>query len=145
MNSHLRSVPRLALGFFLVLHGLAHSPGVLGAWKLADFEDVSYQPNILLEDASDGVVALLGVVWLVAGAAFVLAGLGLLRRAVWWPRMTLFAAVVSLAVATLWREDAVVGLVIDIALLVLLAGVLGRSLLTSVRVHRRGGNLPSSV
>jgi hypothetical protein len=145
MNGSVRSLPRLALGFFLVLHGLAHSPGVLGSWKLATFEEVSYRPNILLEDASEWVVALLGVVWLIAGAAFIIAGLGLLLRAVWWPRVATLAVVASLVVTTLWREDAVVGLVIDVGVLVLLVGLFGRSRLTSVRVHRHGGDLPSAA
>ena len=114
---------RLAVGVVLVLHGLAHAPGVLASWGLASYENVSYQPNILLETASDGVVRLLGAVWLMAGAAFVFAGISILRQAPWWRPATLVACLLSLTVSTLWLEDAIVGLVINLGVLALLAGL----------------------
>ena len=118
---------RLLFGAFLLLHGLAHAPGILGSWKLATFEGASYRPNVLLDQAGDSVVYLLGVLWLVAGVTYLLAGIGVLRRAVWWPQAVAVAALTSLVVTTLWAEDAVVGLAINLGVVAVLVGVLARS------------------
>jgi hypothetical protein len=117
----------LFLGVLMILHGIAHGPGVLGSWNLATFEDVSRQPNILLEHAGDGVIFLLGALYLLAGLGFVVAGAATLLRVAWWPRIATAAVLLSLVVTTLWWRDAIAGLVINMALLAVLAGVALRS------------------
>jgi hypothetical protein len=119
---------RYAFGMLLVLHGFAHSPGVLGSWKIAEFEDVSYAPNLLLEQAGDGAIRLLGGVFLLGGLAFVIAGLGVMRRATWWLPTALGATLVSLVVTTLWYQDALVGLVLNLVILVVLGAALVRQI-----------------
>jgi hypothetical protein len=114
---------RIGAAIFLALHAIAHGPGILGAWKIAEIEDASFQPNVLLTGASDTLVAVLGAIWLVAAVAYLVAAYGLLRNARWWPGATLAAALVSLTMTILWAEDAVVGLVVNIAVLAALLGL----------------------
>ena len=109
---------RWLFGVVLILHGLAHTPGVLNAWKISDFEDVSFQPNVWLTDASDTMVALLGAIWLLAAILFVSAGMALIVKKRGWLRIAGLATMVSLVPCLLWREDAVIGLVLNAALIV---------------------------
>src|ERR671929_2290879 len=85
-----------AFGVFLMLHGLAHAPGVLGSWQLRTFEGTSYHPNILLRDAGDPLMRLLGALWLLAGLAFLAAGVGVVRRAAWYRPGLAVATLLSL-------------------------------------------------
>jgi hypothetical protein len=124
---YLTRAARLFLGVLMILHGIAHGPGVLGSWSLASFEDVSRQPNILLGDAGDGVVFVLGALYLLAGLGFVIAGAALLLRVAWWQRLATAAVLLSLVVTTLWWSDAIVGLVLNVAVLAVLAGLALRS------------------
>jgi hypothetical protein len=133
-DSYARTAPRIAFGVFLVLHGIAHAPGMLGAWKLATFENVSYQPNLILTDASDRVVYLLGALWLIAGLGVIAAGVSTILGKPWWTSAVAIATLVSIIPCTLWREDAVVGLAIDVAVLMVIAGLLALSALTRGRV-----------
>ena len=83
--NYLQKAAILLFGVLLIPHGMAHGPGVLGSWNVTTFKNSSHQPNILLEHVSDGVVSLLGVLFLLAGLTFVGAEIGVLHRAPWWP------------------------------------------------------------
>jgi hypothetical protein len=122
-------LPWMLLGGLMSLHGVAHTPAVLGSWNLATFDDVSHQPNVLLTNAGDGLLMLLGGIWLLAALAFVVAGIGVLRQATWWPVATATAVVLSIPMTMLWREDAVVGLVLN----ALILGMMGVWFLTGTR------------
>lgn len=124
---YLTRAASLFFGVLMILHGIAHGPGVLGSWNLATVEDVSRQPNILLENAGDGVVSVLGALYLLAGLGFVVAGAAFLLRVGWWQRIATAAVLLSLVVTTLWWRDAIVGLAINVALLAVLAGFALRS------------------
>jgi hypothetical protein len=139
----LRLLARLAFGAFLVLHGAVHAMGALGTWDLATFEGASSRPNVLLDGAGDGVVRLLGGLWLLAGVAFVVAGVGVVRRAAWSARAAAIAALASLVVTALWKDDAPVGLSIDVAVLVAFATLFSRAALTSGRARSAHGNAPT--
>lgn len=117
----LRSLPWLIGGVLLILHGFAHTPATLGSWGLATFEDVSRQPNFLLTSAGDGMLIILGTVWLLAAISFVFAGVGILRQSYWWPMMTALALVLSVPMTMLWRDDAVIGLLLNGILLAFMA------------------------
>jgi len=116
----LRSVPVMLAGFFLIAHGIAHAPGVFGSFDLASFDEATRQPNALFTNAGDTLIYALGVVWLVAALAFVVAGAGVALRKAWARQALIVAVAVSLPVTVLWYQDAVAGLVINVALLVIL-------------------------
>jgi hypothetical protein len=124
----LRNLPFIGLGLMMILHGFAHLPAVFGSWKLATFEDISYQPNIIFSNAGDTLVQVLGFIWLAAAIAFVVAGIGVLRRAQWWAGATLIALAFSMPMTVLWIEDAVIGMVLNLAILL---GILAWVLITS--------------
>lgn len=111
------TITRIVPAIVLTLHAIAHSPGVLGAWKIAEFEDASFQPNVLLTDASDTMVAFLGAFWLIAAVAYLVAATALFRNVRWWPTATFLAVLMSLGMTILWMDDAIAGLVINIAVL----------------------------
>jgi hypothetical protein len=131
-------IARWAFGLLMILHGFAHLPGVLGSWQIATFEDVSYQPNALLTDANDAVVALLGLVFFLGGAFFVAAGAGLIWQAAWWLQSAFAALATSLAVTALWHQDAVIGLALNgVIAVALLAVLLARRVAADPRIGRR--------
>ena len=117
----LRFVPWFFTGVLMILHGIAHGPGVLGSWNLATFEGTTRQPDFLLTSASEVMLTILGAIWLVAAIAFVIAGIGVLRQAIWWPMATALALVFSVPVTLLWRDDAVLGLMLNGVLLAFMA------------------------
>lgn len=117
-----RRVGLWLFGLFLFLHGFAHIPGILGAWRLKTYDDISHQPNSILPDASDTAIALLGIFWLVAAVSFVVTGAGIILRGDWWPPVASLATCSSLLMTILWHEDAIVGLVINIGLAVVFIG-----------------------
>lgn len=133
-----RRIGRLAAAVLLMLHGIAHAPGALGSLKLATFDDVSFQPN-LLPGTGDGLVMLPGVIWVLAAAAFVVAGIGLILH---WSRSTavvLAALVFSTPLTVLWYQDAVAGLILNGAMLFVLlvrAGLGGEVTRRTVAVPR---------
>ncbi|MCC6790992.1 MAG: hypothetical protein IT336_04860 [Thermomicrobiales bacterium] len=110
-------------GLALILHGFAHIPAILSAWQLKSYEDVSRQPNALIPNAGETAVALLGIIWFVAAAAFIVTGVGLLLHVDWWAPVASLATCSSLLMTILWHEDAIIGLVINIALIPVFVGV----------------------
>ena len=108
---------------FLAAHGIAHLLGFLSAWRLGEFPDVPYSTWILngAVDVGDAGIRLVGLLWLVAAAAFVGAAALALRPAAVARRAIATAAAGSLVVCTLGLPAAVVGVVIDIVLLGALA------------------------
>ena len=116
----LQRVAVLAAGLVTALHGFAHAPGALGSLELATFEDVSYQPNVVFTDAGDRLMLVLGMLWAGAGVLFILAGIALaLNRRQMLPLLALSLAM-SLPLTILWYQDAIIGLVLNIVLLVAL-------------------------
>lgn len=112
----------ILIGGVMILHGIAHMPAVLGSWGIATFEDVSVQPNVWLTDAGDGMLQVLGAIWLLAAMSFVAAGVGAIRRAGWWPVITALALALSVPMTILWQDDAAIGLILNAILLLIMAG-----------------------
>jgi hypothetical protein len=119
---YFRSILLIFAGIVVILHGTVHVLGLLGSWNLVTFEDLSRQPNFLLTGASETTLYFLGAIWLFAAISFVAAGIGLLRRAQWWPLAMAMALVLSVPMTMLWREDAVVGLMLNGVLIAVMAG-----------------------
>ena len=116
---------RRALAAFFVLHGFAHVPGFLSSWQLAEFEDVPYSTLILNGTVDGGEVGIriVGVLWLVAAAAVIAAALVVWEGRAHALRTAARVAGFSLAMCAVGLPAAIVGLVIDVAILVGLAAV----------------------
>ena len=111
----------LIVGLF-ALHGLIHLMGVVAAWQLDQVSGVASTPIFPAGLAAGSpVVVALGAAWLVALAAFLAAAVGLALRQSWWRAMTIGAALVSLVVCLAWWNDAWIGVLINVGILVGLA------------------------
>jgi hypothetical protein len=107
---------------FLGLHGAVHALGFVSTWKLGSGA-TAMSPTLLPTLDPDGVVSRgLGLVWLLGLAAFVLAGFGLAIEAPWWRTLAAAAAAFSCVLCVIWWNDAKVGAVVDVVILVVLVG-----------------------
>lgn len=113
---------RIALAVLFALHGIAHGVGFVASWDLAELEEMSYKTTLLAGrlDVGDLGIRAMGIVWLVAGLAFVVAGLAAWTRQAWWPSLAVAAALFSLALCVLGWPDARIGVAVNLAILALL-------------------------
>jgi hypothetical protein len=112
---------RIALAVLMVLHGIAHLPGVVGSWRLAPLAAIPVHTTVLAGrlDVGEGGMRALGVGWLlVAVGVWVVAG-GAIVQSPWWVPAAAGAAVVSLALSVLELPYARIGVAVN--LLILLA------------------------
>jgi hypothetical protein len=121
---------KYAVAFLLIMHGLAHVTGILGAWASGEqgFQDEAWilSRGITARSMVGQVWSLL---WLVALIGFVGAGIGILlgsgaASTPWWPALTTTAAAVSLAAIVPWLRvvppGAWAGALLDLVILVAL-------------------------
>ena len=107
---------------FLIVHGLIHLIGFVVFWQIAEFEDISYTTTVLggRLDIGDVGMRVLGVVWLLITAAFVIAGVATFFSPSWWWSFTLAVTVASLIVTLLGWPDAKFGMLANIIILLFL-------------------------
>jgi len=134
---------KYAIAFLLIVHGLAHVTGILGAWASGEqgFQDEAW----LL---SKGVTARSSVgrtwslLWLVALTGFVGAGLGLSfgsgsGSAPRWPALAIAAAAVSLTAIVPWVKlvppGAWAGALLDLLILVSMLPPWSDQIITALR------------
>jgi hypothetical protein len=104
----------------LGLHGLIHVLGFLSAWQVGDLatalSSAPFYPSGLA--IGSPVVLVLGMLWLVTMAAFLIATIGVVTGASWWRSMAVSAALVSLVLCLAWWNDAWFGALVDIAVVI---------------------------
>lgn len=104
----------MLVGFavFLFIHALAHGVGFVTETLAIDV-DTFGRPTFLLTGLERGhwVLRLLGIVWLLVGAAFVVAGIGVLQEADWTTPLLVAATVASTVLCLIWAKDTPFGLV----------------------------------
>jgi len=110
---------RIALGVFLIAHGIAHFVATSLYWKLSESEENPYTTEVLdgRLDLGETGIAIYGALWLLAGIGMAAAGAGVVikaRRAVSW---LLAATVFSLVVCVFVADKAIVGIVINLIIL----------------------------
>lgn len=123
------AVWRYLLASVLVLHGLLHGIGFAATWRIGGPSGVTATPSFPHLEAGTAPVLALGVLWLLAGAGFVLGGAGLAWRRHWWTPLTACAALLSLGLCTMWWQSAPIGIAADLVVLgflTLLISPLGR-------------------
>lgn len=98
---------KLAIVALLVIHGLIHVIGFASSWGLADFQEASRAPtNLIAAQSGDPIVRVLGVVWLLALTAFLIAAMLLVGDSTMWRPVALGAAVISMVPIILWWQNA---------------------------------------
>ena len=71
---------------FLILHGAVHLLGFVVPWKIMHVDGMPYTTTVLggRIDVGNGGIRFVGLLWMLATIAFVMAGIGLLLLAPWW-------------------------------------------------------------
>ena len=120
---------RLAFATLLLLHGIVHVIGFVVPWQIATFPDFAYTTTAAWRslELGDAGVRLVGLVMLALAVAFPVAAYGVRRRAGWALPLTGAVALTSLLACVLQSPAAVLGVVIDLAILgVVLGAVVAR-------------------
>ena len=118
---------RIIAGLFLIAHGLVHLLWFVVPWNLMEVDGLPYSTTILAGriDIGRGGIRFVGLLWVLAAVAFVVAGIALLFATPWWWPATLGAALYSIFLCLLGLPVAKWGLAIDLLIVVIL--LLGRS------------------
>ena len=103
---------KYAIVGLLVIHGLIHAMGFAGSYGLAQFEGASNTPtNFVTAEPGSTTLKILGALWLLALALFLLAAALLLSGTTTWRLAAVAGAAVSTVVVALWWRDAPMGAV----------------------------------
>ena len=108
--------------FALCVHGLIHLMGTVVYMGLGSLEGLPYKTTLADRwDVGTVGMGVYEVLWGVAGAAFVVSGIGLASGATWWVPATSAAASLSLTLALLDWRMAYMGAAMDVTVLAALA------------------------
>jgi hypothetical protein len=118
------------LASFLLAHGVAHLVGFVSSWKLATLAELPNKTTVLSGrvDVGDAGIRVMGVLWLLATLAFLVAAIAVASEAGWAVRFTVTATVASLMLCLVGWPDARTGAVVNVGLVLLLAFETRRSL-----------------
>jgi len=107
----------------LAAHGLAHLPGFIGGWRLANLREMPYHTTVFAGhvDIGDAGMRIAGAVWLLLAVGFETAAVGGMLHRTWWGPLTAVVATVSLCLCIIQYPDARIGIVINIVILCMLA------------------------
>ncbi len=108
---------RIAIAVFLALHGFAHFVGFAGSFGLA--ESIPYKTTVLggTVDLGDAGIRAFGMLWLVAGGAFLVASAAAMTSQEWWVKALLVAATSSLVLSLMALPEAKVGVLLNLLIL----------------------------
>lgn len=111
---------RAAGALFIAAHGFAHLVGFVGSWRLESFADAPYTTLILggALDVGDIGMRVVGVLWLIAALVCLAAAVSFWEGAY---GRTALAIAFSLAVCLIGLPAAIIGVIVDLALLAVLA------------------------
>jgi len=111
-----------AFGVFLLIHGVAHGVGFLTVSGLVKSEDQPSDPTFLLTrfPADHAVFKAMSAIWLIAMAAFIVAGVAVITGSDLALAVTVVAAIVSVVLSVIWVKAAPFGLVANIIVIVAL-------------------------
>ena len=110
---------RLVLAALMALHGVAHLVGFAGAWQLAPAKEIPYKTTIFAGhvQVGDTGIRVLGILWLFAALAFIVAAGGAVWSTQWWARAALAVTSVSLVMTIVEWPEARIGLIVNLAIL----------------------------
>lgn len=111
---------RIALAIVLLIHAVAHLPGFLVPWRLADLPDLPYRTTVLngAVDVGAAGVRLVGVLWLIGTLGIITAAVLVFQGNPAWPSLTLSMLFLSLVLCILGLPNTRIGLAVDAVLLV---------------------------
>jgi len=114
---------RTAIAIFIMLHGIAHLPGFIVPWRIATLKEMPYKTTLLSGRIDVGAVGIriIGALWLATAIAFVLTGVAMIVGAPWWGVAAVVVTLTSLVLSLLSLPEARIGVVVNGAILALLA------------------------
>jgi hypothetical protein len=114
---------RLAGAAVVGLHGVIHFIGFVVPWRIATVEGFPYRVTALggLADLGDVGTRVVGLLWLACAVGFIVAGIGIARRASWALQLTAVLAAVSIVLCVLGLPETTAGLVVNMGILVAVA------------------------
>jgi hypothetical protein len=129
----------LVVAVVLVAHGVAHLVGFVVPWRLMTLPEMPYKTTLFagrLDVGPDGI-RVVGLLWMLAAVAFILAAIAWAVRQPWAEALTAGAALASLILCIAGWPDTRIGVVVNVLLLAatpLLGGLAWRT--TSEHVRR---------
>jgi|SRR5687768_5427114 len=114
---------RYVLPVVMLVHGLAHLPGLVTAWRLQQLPDFPYHTVLLRGrlDVGDGGMRVVGALWLIAALGFGVAAITVFLGDPRWLLVGMMTTVLSSVLCLLEWPFARVGLWVNLALLAGLA------------------------
>jgi hypothetical protein len=114
---------RFVLASFLLAHGVAHLVGFVSSWKLATLAELPYKTTVFSGrvDVGDAGIRVMGVLWLLAALAFLVAAIAVATEAGWAVRLTVVGVIASLMLCLAGWPDARIGVAVNVGLVLLLA------------------------
>ncbi|MDX1436931.1 MAG: hypothetical protein R3335_08975 [Anaerolineales bacterium] len=113
---------QLIAAVFLVLHGLAHLLWLISGWDLAEIDGLPHRTTLFsgrIDIGANGM-RLLGILWSIGAAGFLIAGLGLMFSTAWWWQAAIIAALYSLLLCVISWPESRWGALINLAVIALL-------------------------
>src|SRR5687768_8328254 len=110
---------RFVLSLAMLVHGLAHLPGLVTAWRLRPLPDFPYHTVLLRGrfDVGDAGMRIVGALWLIAAIGFAVAAMGAFLGNPNWVPVALVTTLLSSALCLLEWPFARVGLWVNLVIL----------------------------
>ena len=114
---------RIAFAILLALHGFPHLVGFIVFWRLKELEEMPYKTTLLSGkiDVGHKGIRVMGILWLLAGLAFVNCGVAVFLTQSYWFPLTASVTGCSLAFCILGWPDAKYGVFVNLAIFGFLA------------------------
>ncbi len=114
---------RTIIAVLMILHGIAHLPGFIVPWRLAEFKETPYRTTLGSGriDVGDTGIRVVGTLWLIVAVVFVAVGIAMIGDGGRWPFVAVAAALASLVLSLLSLPEARIGVVVNLVILGLLA------------------------
>jgi len=116
---------RIAVGIYLLVHGLCHLVGFLVPWKIITSKEEPYKTTLLAGAFDVGHVGIrvVGILWLLTALAIMAAGIGAFASWAGWRNTALALALASLVLCVLGLPGAKIGIPANLLLLAYLVAV----------------------
>jgi hypothetical protein len=114
---------RIAVGIYLLIHGFCHFVGFLVPWKIITTKEEPYKTTLLAGafDVGDVGIRVVGVLWLLAGLAIIVAGVGAFVSWAPWRSAALGLTLGSMVLCVFGLPGAKIGILANLLLLAFLA------------------------
>ena len=110
---------RFIIASVLAVHGIAHLVGFIAAWQLMTLPELPYRTTVLGGGIDVGTpgIRVVGILWLAAAVACVIAGIALWLGTPWAMTFAFGTVIASLAMCVVGWPDARIGLVLNLILI----------------------------